>query len=217
MADDTKFDPVSNQLQSLLLSIKQQQQQQQNAPTMVSSSTSKLAKSSNGAIIDSLTATMTIPSTANVNTNTSTSTNKNKNKHSYTTTKGTGGYVLLQDFTLLDTISHFDRERIPERVVHAKGAGASGYFVLTNPTYGTKYCKSTMFHSSNVGTSTTTGTKIPITVRFSTVGGENGSSDTVRDPRGFAIKFFTPHDGIWDLVGNNTPIFFIRDPILFPR
>lgn len=90
-------------------------------------------------------------------------------------------------------------------MVHAKGAGAFGYFEVTHDI--TKYCAASVF--SKVGKRT------PIAVRFSTVGGESGSADTVRDPRGFAVKFYT-EDGIWDLVGNNTPIFFIRDPILFP-
>lgn len=103
-------------------------------------------------------------------------------------------------------MSHFDRERIPERVVHAKGAGAFGYFEVTHGEI-QKYSAAKVFSS--------VGKRTPIAVRFSTVGGESGSADTVRDPRGFAIKFYT-EDGIWDLVGNNTPVFFIRDPILFP-
>ena len=89
------------------------------------------------------------------------------------------------------------------RVVHAKGAGAFGYLEITHDI--TKYTKAAPFASI--------GKRTPIAIRFSTVGGESGSSDTVRDPRGFAVKFYT-EDGIWDLVGNNTPIFFIRDPIL---
>lgn len=120
---------------------------------------------------------------------------------------GNHGPLLLQDFNFLDELSHFDRERIPERVVHAKGAGAFGYFEVTNPEI-KKYCAAKVFES--------VGKRTPIAVRFSTVGGESGSADTVRDPRGFALKFYTD-DGIWDLVGNNTPIFFIRDPILFPN
>lgn len=102
-------------------------------------------------------------------------------------------------------MAHFDRERIPERVVHAKGAGAFGYLEISHDI--SKYSAAKVF--SKVGKRT------PVAVRFSTVGGESGSADTVRDPRGFAIKFYT-EDGAWDLVGNNTPIFFIRDPILFP-
>lgn len=122
-----------------------------------------------------------------------------------TLTVGPRGPVLLQDVAFIDEMAHFDRERIPERVVHAKGAGAFGYFEVTNDI--TKYCAAKVFASI--------GKRTPIAVRFSTVGGESGSADTVRDPRGFAVKFYT-EDGIWDLVGNNTPIFFIRDPILFP-
>jgi len=120
-------------------------------------------------------------------------------------TVGPRGPILLQDHVLLDETAHFDRERIPERVVHAKGAGAFGYFEVTHDI--TKYTKAAVF--SQVGKQT------PIAIRFSTVGGESGSADTVRDPRGFAIKFYT-EEGNWDIVGNNTPIFFLRDPILFP-
>ncbi|PNF22394.1 Catalase [Cryptotermes secundus] len=120
-------------------------------------------------------------------------------------TVGPRGPMLLQDVEFLDELAHFDRERIPERVVHAKGAGAFGYFEVTNDI--TRYTKSTVFE--NVGK------RSPIAVRFSTVSGESGSADTIRDPRGFAIKFYTD-DGIWDLVGNNTPIFFVRDPLMFP-
>lgn len=120
-------------------------------------------------------------------------------------TAGPRGPILLQDSVLVDDLAHFDRERIPERVVHAKGAGAFGYFEVTHDI--TKYSKASVF--SEIGKRT------PIAIRFSTVGGESGSADTVRDPRGFAVKFYT-EEGIWDLVGNNTPIFFIRDPILFP-
>lgn len=106
---------------------------------------------------------------------------------------------------LVEELAHFDRERIPERVVHAKGAGAYGYFQVTHDI--TQYTAATVF--SEIGKTT------PIAVRFSQVTGEMGSADTVRDPRGFAIKFYTD-DGIWDLVGNNTPIFFVRDSVLFP-
>lgn len=122
-----------------------------------------------------------------------------------TLTVGPRGPILLEDIPFIEEVAHFDRERIPERVVHAKGAGAFGYFEVTHDI--TKYSAAKVF--SNIGK------KTPIAVRFSTVGGESGSADTVRDPRGFAVKFYT-EDGIWDLVGNNTPIFFIRDPILFP-
>nr|QOD42443.1 catalase 2 [Brachionus plicatilis] len=120
-------------------------------------------------------------------------------------TVGPRGPILLQDVALLDEMAHFDRERIPERVVHAKGAGAFGYFEVTHDI--SKYTKAVVFDKI--------GKRTPIAIRFSTVGGESGSADTARDPRGFAVKFYTEH-GIWDLVGNNTPIFFIRDPILFP-
>lgn len=120
-------------------------------------------------------------------------------------TVGPRGPMLLQDFVYIDELTHFNRERIPERVVHAKGSGAFGTFKVTHDV--SKYCKASVF--SKVGKET------PVAVRFSTVGGEKGSADTARDPRGFAVKFYT-EDGNWDLVGNNTPIFFIRDPILFP-
>lgn len=120
-------------------------------------------------------------------------------------TVGPNGPILLQDYVFLDELSHFNRERIPERVVHAKGAGAFGYFEVTHDI--TKYSKAKVFSSI--------GKRTPIAVRFSTVGGESGSADTVRDPRGFAVKFYT-EEGVWDLVGNNTPIFFIKDPIYFP-
>jgi catalase len=120
-------------------------------------------------------------------------------------TAGPDGPVLLQDFHLIDKLAHFDRERIPERVVHAKGAGAHGYFEVTDDI--TKYCKARLFES--------VGKRTPVFARFSTVGGEKGSADTNRDPRGFALKFYT-EEGNWDMVGNNTPIFFIRDPIKFP-
>jgi len=116
-----------------------------------------------------------------------------------------GGPILLQDVAFIEEMAHFDRERIPERVVHAKGAGAFGYFEVTHDI--TKYTAAKVFEKI--------GKRTPMAVRFSTVGGESGSADTVRDPRGFAMKFYT-EDGTWDLVGNNTPIFFIRDPILFP-
>nr|ACO15573.1 Catalase [Caligus clemensi] len=119
-------------------------------------------------------------------------------------TVGKRGPALLQDVAFIDEMAHFVRERIPERVVHAKGAGAFGYFEVTHDI--TKYSKAGIF--SEIGKRT------PLAVRFSTVGGESGSADSARDPRGFAVKFYTK-DGNWDLVGNNTPIFFIRDPSLF--
>ncbi|KAJ7412776.1 Catalase [Willisornis vidua] len=118
-------------------------------------------------------------------------------------TVGPRGPLLVQDVIFTDEMAHFDRERIPERVVHAKGAGAFGYFEVTHDI--TQYCKAKVFEHI--------GKRTPLAIRFSTVAGESGSADTVRDPRGFAMKFYT-EDGNWDLVGNNTPIFFIRDAIL---
>jgi catalase len=120
-------------------------------------------------------------------------------------TAGSRGPTLIQDVHLLEKLAHFNRERVPERVVHAKGAGAHGYFEVTNDVK--KYTKANFL--SDVGKRT------PLFVRFSTVAGENGSADTVRDPRGFAVKFYT-EEGNYDLVGNNTPVFFIRDAIKFP-
>ncbi|BEI81618.1 hypothetical protein CcaverHIS002_0207780 [Cutaneotrichosporon cavernicola] len=118
---------------------------------------------------------------------------------------GSNGPLLLQDFHLIDLLSHFDRERIPERVVHAKGAGAHGEWECTEDF--SDVCLADLFKK---------GTKCPVTIRFSTVGGESGSSDQARDPRGFAVKFRTA-EGNWDYVGNNTPIFFLRDPAKFPH
>ncbi len=120
-------------------------------------------------------------------------------------TSGERGPVLMQDVHLLEKLAHFDRERIPERVVHAKGAGAGGYFEVTSDV--TKYTKAKFL--SEVGKRT------EVFARFSTVGGEKGSADAERDPRGFAVKFYT-EEGNYDLVGNNTPVFFIRDPLKFP-
>jgi catalase len=120
-------------------------------------------------------------------------------------TAGSRGPTLIQDVHLLEKLAHFNRERVPERVVHAKGAGAHGYFEVTNDL--SEYTKASFL--SEVGKST------PMFIRFSTVAGELGSADTVRDPRGFAVKFYTD-EGNYDLVGNNTPVFFIRDAIKFP-
>ncbi len=120
-------------------------------------------------------------------------------------TAGERGPVLMQDAHLLEKLGHFDRERIPERVVHAKGAGAGGYFEVTADV--TKYTKAKFL--SEIGKRT------EVFARFSTVGGEKGSADAERDPRGFALKFYT-EEGNYDLVGNNTPVFFIRDPLKFP-
>ncbi|OBZ78291.1 Catalase [Grifola frondosa] len=119
---------------------------------------------------------------------------------------GLVGPLLLQDFHHIDVIAHFDRERIPERVVHAKGAGAHGYFEVTHDI--TDLTCASLFKK--------VGNKVRATVRFSTVGGEAGSADTARDPRGFAIKLRTD-EGNLDWVFNNTPIFFIRDPTKFPH
>ncbi|KAN0090478.1 catalase domain containing protein [Hyaloscypha variabilis] len=126
--------------------------------------------------------------------------------HPYETQRaGADGPLLLQDFHLIDLLSHFDRERIPERVVHAKGSGAHGVFKTTNSL--SDLCLADMFQE---------GKECPITVRFSTVGGESGSHDCARDPRGFSVKFRT-EEGNWDLVANNTPVFFLRDPAKFPH
>ncbi|KAF8737448.1 hypothetical protein AX14_012838 [Amanita brunnescens Koide BX004] len=119
---------------------------------------------------------------------------------------GLHGPLLLQDFHHLDLLAHFDRERIPERVVHAKGAGAHGYFEVTHDL--SDITSQKLFHR--------VGNRAEATVRFSTVGGESGSADTARDPRGFAIKLKT-EEGNWDWVFNNTPVFFIRDPAKFPH
>ncbi|KAI0366552.1 catalase-domain-containing protein [Pilatotrama ljubarskyi] len=121
---------------------------------------------------------------------------------------GADGPLLLQDTHLLEILGSFDRERIPERVVHARGAGAHGYFEVTNAEFCKNYTMMDMLSEN--------GLKTPITIRFSTVGGESGSPDEARDPRGFAIKFRT-RKGILDLVMNNTPVFFIRDPSKFPH
>jgi catalase len=120
-------------------------------------------------------------------------------------TAGPKGPVLVQDVHLLEKLAHFDRERIPERVVHAKGAGAHGHFEVTRDV--SKFTRAAFL--SKVGKRT------DVFVRFSTVGGEKGSADSERDPRGFAVKFYT-EEGNYDMVGNNTPIFFIRDPLKFP-
>lgn len=120
-------------------------------------------------------------------------------------TAGDRGPTLLQDHHLLEKLAHFNRERIPERVVHAKAAGAHGTFIVTKDI--TRYTKARIF--SEVGK------KTDVFGRFSTVAGEKGSADTVRDVRGFALKFYT-EEGNWDMVGNNTPVFFVRDAIKFP-
>ncbi len=120
-------------------------------------------------------------------------------------TAGYPGPALIQNIHFFEKLAHFNRERIPERVVHAKGAGAHGYFEVTHDM--TQYTRAKFL--SEVGKRT------EVFARFSTVGGERGSADAARDPRGFAVKFYT-EEGNWDMVGNNTPVFFIRDPMKFP-
>ena len=120
-------------------------------------------------------------------------------------TAGPRGPMLLQDVWFLEKLAHFDREVIPERRMHAKGSGAFGTFTVTNDI--TAYSNAKIF--SEVGKRT------QMAVRFSTVAGERGAADAERDIRGFAVKFYT-EDGNWDIVGNNTPVFFFRDPLLFP-
>ena len=120
-------------------------------------------------------------------------------------TAGPRGPMLIQDVWFLEKLAHFDREVIPERRMHAKGSGAYGTFVVTHDI--TKYTKAKIF--SEIGK------KTDLFVRFSTVAGERGAADVERDIRGFAIKFYT-EEGNWDLVGNNTPVFFLRDPLKFP-
>ncbi|GAA3662234.1 catalase [Nonomuraea antimicrobica] len=116
---------------------------------------------------------------------------------------GPNGPLLLQDHYLIQKMAHFNRERVPERVVHAKGGGAHGVLRITEDV--SQFTKAKLFRK---------GTETPLFLRFSTVAGELGSADTARDPRGFAIRFYT-EDGNYDIVGNNTPIFFIRDPQKF--
>src|SRR6202789_957254 len=118
---------------------------------------------------------------------------------------GERGPSLLEDGVLLEKIQHFDHERIPERIVHARGFGAHGYFELSDSLKGIS--RAAIFNE--------VGVKTPLFVRFSTVAGNKGSSDLARDVRGFAVKFYTK-EGNWDLVGNNIPVFFIQDAIKFP-
>lgn len=115
------------------------------------------------------------------------------------------GPLLLQDYQLIEKLAHQNRERIPERVVHAKGWGAFGTLTITNDV--SKYSNAKVFSS--------VGKKTDMLARFSTVAGEQGAADAERDVRGFALKFYT-EEGNWDLVGNNTPVFFVRDPLKFP-
>ncbi|MEO5659683.1 MAG: catalase, partial [Polaromonas sp.] len=118
---------------------------------------------------------------------------------------GLRGPALLEDFVLREKITHFDHERIPERIVHARGSGAHGFFECYKPL--TQFTKAAPFQGA--------GKITPVFVRFSTVAGERGSKDTARDVRGFAVKFYTD-EGNWDLVGNNMPVFFIQDAMKFP-
>ncbi len=120
-------------------------------------------------------------------------------------TAGYSGPITFEDVHLMEKLAHFNREKIPERIVHAKGSGAFGKFKVTNKM--TKFTKADFLNENNKETD--------VFLRFSTVAGEKGSADTVRDPRGFALKFYT-NEGNYDLVGNNTPVFFIRDAIKFP-
>ncbi|HYF41561.1 MAG TPA: catalase, partial [Ramlibacter sp.] len=118
---------------------------------------------------------------------------------------GVRGPTLLEDFILREKLMHFDHERIPERVVHARGSAAHGYFELYKSL--SEFTKADFLQEA--------GLRTPVFVRFSTVAGERGSSDTVRDVRGFSVKFYT-REGNYDLVGNNMPVFFIQDAIKFP-
>jgi len=118
---------------------------------------------------------------------------------------GARGPVLLEDFQLLEKINHFDHERIPERVVHARGSAAHGYFELTD----------SLAQFTKADILCRVGEKTPLFTRFSTVADNAGSAGTARDVRGFAVKFYT-QQGNWDLVGNNIPVFFIQDAIKFP-
>ncbi|WP_263263139.1 catalase [Pseudomonas sp. RIT-PI-S] len=120
-------------------------------------------------------------------------------------TAGPRGPALLQDIWLLEKLAHFDREVIPERRMHAKGSGAFGHFTVTRDI--SRFSKASVF--AEVGKQT------PVFLRFSTVAGERGAADAERDIRGFAVKFYTD-EGNWDIVGNNTPVFFFRDPLRFP-
>jgi len=125
--------------------------------------------------------------------------------HQDALTAGERGPLLMQDYYLIEKLAHQNRERIPERTMHAKGSGAHGTLTITNDI--TQYTKADMF--SEIAKET------PLFIRFSTVAGERGAADAERDVRGFALKFYT-QEGNWDLVGNNTPIFFVADPYKFP-
>src|ERR1700735_5543086 len=121
----------------------------------------------------------------------------------HSVTAGRDGPILLQDHYVVQKMQHFNRERVPERVVHAKGGGAHGFFETTEDV--SQYTKAKFLQK---------GTRSPVFARFSTVAGEQGFPDTVRDPRGFAVKIYT-EEGNHDVVGNNTPVFFVRDPTKF--
>lgn len=125
--------------------------------------------------------------------------------NSHSLTAGPRGPMLLQDTWFLEKMAHFDREVIPERRMHAKGSGAYGTFTVSGDI--TRYTQAALFSSI--------GKKTEVFVRFSTVAGERGAADAERDIRGFAVKFYT-EQGNWDLVGNNTPVFFLKDPLRFP-
>ncbi len=120
-------------------------------------------------------------------------------------TAGPDGPVLLEDYSLIEKLARFDRERIPERVVHARGVGAQGFFVAS--TDFSQYTRASVLGAA--------GKETPVFVRFSTVMNFRGSPEAARDPRGFAVKFYTDQ-GNWDIVGINEPVFFIRDAIKFP-
>src|SRR5271168_927206 len=119
-------------------------------------------------------------------------------------TAGPRGPLLMQDYQLLEKLAHQNRERIPERTVHAKGTAAYGTLTITHDI--SKYSKAAVFKN---------GSQTEALLRMSTVAGERGAADAERDVRGFALKFYT-EEGNWDLVGNNTPVFFIRDRLKFP-
>jgi catalase len=119
-------------------------------------------------------------------------------------TAGPLGPVLMQDFHLLEKLAHQNRERIPERTVHAKGSAAYGTLTITNDI--SRYTRAAALKAGN---------KTEAFLRFSTVAGERGAADAERDVRGFALRFYT-EEGNWDIVGNNTPVFFVRDPLKFP-
>jgi catalase len=123
----------------------------------------------------------------------------------FSLTVGADGPILLHDHHFIQQMAHFNRERVPERNVHAKGGGAFGHFEVTDDV--TQFTKAAVFQP---------GSRTETLLRFSSVAGEQGSADTVRDPRGFALKFYTS-EGNYDLVGNNTPVFFIRDTMKFPH